>query len=129
MRRKKLNLSATSDWIHTENVGKMRFGKRAIGEFGEDENEPLGERKFYIFYLAVFLICLLFLARLFMLTIVDGEKNRALAEGNRIRLVKYEAPRGKIFDRNGQILADSRQIYTLEKNGKDQTITQIQAKE
>lgn len=129
MRTRKLNLSATSDWIHTENVGKARFAKHADDEFAEDENEPLGERKFYIFYLAAFLISLLFLARLFMLTVVDGEKNRALAEGNRIRLVKSQAPRGKIFDRNGQILAESRQIYTLEKDGGVQQITGDQAKE
>lgn len=107
----------------------MRFRKPINNEFSSEDSEILGERKFYVFYLVVFLISLLFLARLFILTVVDGEKNRALAENNRIRLVKTEAPRGNIFDRGGQPIANSQEIYTLVKDGKDREITGEQAKE
>src|SRR4030042_5551459 len=37
-------------------------------------------------------------SRLFQLTIVEGAKNRSLAENQRIRLQKIEAPRGMILD-------------------------------
>ena len=45
---------------------------------------------------------------LFRLQIVRGGYFRSLSEKNRLRLVNLEAPRGKIEDRNGKILASSR---------------------
>ncbi len=45
---------------------------------------------------------------LFRLQIVRGGYFRSLSEKNRLRLVSLEAPRGKIEDRNGKILASSR---------------------
>ncbi len=45
---------------------------------------------------------------LFRLQIVRGGYFRSLSEKNRLRLVNLEAPRGKIEDRNGKIIASSR---------------------
>lgn len=129
MRKRKLNLSTAYDWIHTENIDRKRFSKPWTDKFSSLDNDLLKSSQFYVFYLAAFLIALLFLARLFMLTVVEGQKNRLLAENNRIRLVEVEAPRGKILDRNGNILADSEEVYFLEKDGKLQPITSDQAKE
>ncbi len=41
------------------------------------------------------------------LQIFNGEKYYQLSENNRIRLRPLEAPRGRIYDRNGRILADN----------------------
>lgn len=51
--------------------------------------------------------------RLFQLQVVQGDRNRQLADSNRIRLVPKRPARGTIFDRNGKILAGSRLSHTV----------------
>lgn len=51
--------------------------------------------------------------RLFHLQIVEGQKNRELADGNRIQIKVIHAPRGVIFDRNGKILASNAPAFRL----------------
>ena len=47
--------------------------------------------------------------RLWYLQVLSGDKYLAEANNNRVREIKVEAPRGKIVDRNGQVLVDNRQ--------------------
>ncbi len=47
-------------------------------------------------------------ARLVQLQLIQGKRNRQLAEENRIRLVPAQPVRGNIFDRYGKILASSK---------------------
>ena len=47
-------------------------------------------------------------ARLSQLQLVEGERNQALAENNRVRLIPRSPVRGTLFDRKGRILASSR---------------------
>jgi penicillin-binding protein 2 len=58
-----------------------------------------------IFLAAIFIIFFILLTRLFHLQVATGEENRKLADGNRILIKVIHAPRGVIYDRNGQILA------------------------
>jgi len=51
--------------------------------------------------------------RLFQLQVVQGDRNRQLADSNRIRLVPERPARGTIFDRNGKILAGSRLSHAV----------------
>ncbi|MBF0455229.1 MAG: penicillin-binding protein 2 [Magnetococcales bacterium] len=51
--------------------------------------------------------------RLFYLQVMKGGEYRNLAENNRISLQPISAPRGRIFDRNGQILVDNRPDFRL----------------
>jgi penicillin-binding protein 2 len=51
--------------------------------------------------------------RLFQLQVVEGDRNRQLADTNRIRLVPKRPARGTIFDRNGKIIAGSRLSHTI----------------
>ena len=51
--------------------------------------------------------------RLGWLQLVQGQENRARADQNRIRLVPRHPMRGRILDRNGQVLVSSRLIYNL----------------
>ncbi len=51
--------------------------------------------------------------RLYLLQIIDGKKYAEVAENQRIRLLPIPAPRGGIFDRNGNLLVDSRPIYSV----------------
>ncbi|MBD2088292.1 penicillin-binding protein 2, partial [Microcoleus sp. FACHB-1515] len=52
-------------------------------------------------------------SRLFYLQIGEGERNRQLADENRIRLIPKQAERGEILDRKGRILAGSRLSYSV----------------
>ncbi len=51
--------------------------------------------------------------RLYMLQIVNGARYAEVAENQRIRLLPILAPRGVIMDRNGNVLVDSRPIYSV----------------
>src|SRR5712671_3249332 len=51
--------------------------------------------------------------RLYLLQIINGAHYAEIAENQRIRLLPIPAPRGVLFDRNGNVLADSRPIYTI----------------
>ncbi len=68
-----------------------------------------------VFLLALVTVLMLggFGLRLFQLQVVNGDRNRELADTNRIRLVPKRPARGTIFDRNGEILAGSRLSQTV----------------
>ena len=52
-------------------------------------------------------------ARLVWLQLVHGPENRARADENRIRLVPRHPMRGRILDRNGQVMVSTRLPYNL----------------
>jgi penicillin-binding protein 2 len=54
------------------------------------------------------------LVRLFYLQVVDHQHYTTLSTSNRVRLEAISPPRGMIFDRNNQILAENRPNYILE---------------
>jgi len=89
---------------------------------------PISFFRLNFFYFGAVVILLVFLGRLFGLTIVAGQENRELAEGNRIKLIELEAERGKIFDRWGQEIARSRTVYTLVKGKEQREIDLAEAK-
>ncbi|MCK5378385.1 MAG: penicillin-binding protein 2 [Acidobacteria bacterium] len=51
--------------------------------------------------------------RLVQLQIIEGEKWARLAENNRLRRIPVPAPRGRIFDRQGVVMADNAPIWKL----------------
>lgn len=51
--------------------------------------------------------------RLVYLQLLQGERNQQLAENNRIRLLPRPPERGRILDRNGQVMASSRLSYSV----------------
>lgn len=52
-------------------------------------------------------------SRLAYLQLIEGTRNRQLAENNRIRLIPRQPERGNIFDRKGKILASSRLSHAV----------------
>ena len=52
-------------------------------------------------------------ARLWYLTVVEGEESVAATEANSTRTIHIQAPRGRIFDQNYQMLVDNRQVRQL----------------
>ena len=55
---------------------------------------------------------LLVLAVLVRMQIFHSDYYRSLSEKNRIRIVQLEAPRGKILDRRGEVMATSRLSFS-----------------
>jgi penicillin-binding protein 2 len=52
-------------------------------------------------------------ARLVQLQVVQGARYARLSDRNRVRKLVLPAPRGRIFDRNGVLLADTRPSFTV----------------
>jgi penicillin-binding protein 2 len=72
-----------------------------------DQAESTRLRLTTLALLVVSLFVLLF-ARLWFLQVMAGERFQAQAQGNAVRTVVLEAPRGKILDRNGETLVRNR---------------------
>jgi penicillin-binding protein 2 len=78
----------------------------------EDSSQNLRARLRFIQALAVLLLGLL-AVRLYVLQVVRGEHYAGLAENQRRRRLPIPAPRGAIFDRDGNKLVDSLPIYNV----------------
>jgi penicillin-binding protein 2 len=61
----------------------------------------------------VLMLCLLGF-RMAVLTIVEGEEYRETADVKKIKDIPVKAPRGKIYDRNGNVLADNVSSFTVQ---------------
>ena len=62
------------------------------------------------------LVAVLFVAlssRLWYLQVLAGERYGDLAEGNRVRQVVVEAPRGRILDREGRVVVRNRAAWAV----------------
>lgn len=69
--------------------------------------------RYTLFVLFVGVMVAVLVVRLWFLQVVQGDRYRAMAEGNRIREVPLEASRGKILDRNGQMLVGNRWALSI----------------
>jgi penicillin-binding protein 2 len=56
-------------------------------------------------------VCLI--GQLWYLQVLEGERLREMSEKNRVRIRPVAAPRGILFDRNGEALVDNRPSFTL----------------
>ncbi len=92
---------AFSDSLIIEEKTATRFGRPKARVWW------LGAGRALIF--ATVLVISLFVLgwRLFTLTVIRGHEFRVLAEGNRTRELIRHAPRGRILDRTGKLLADN----------------------
>jgi penicillin-binding protein 2 len=66
-----------------------------------------------LFAFSVFVLIFVLGSRLFFLQVVEGDRNRQLAENNRVRLVAKAPERGRILDRNDKIIASSRLAHVI----------------
>ena len=76
--------------------------------------------RIYLFYGLLAVGLLFLLARLFELQIIFGAKNRALAEGNRIKREVLPAPRGIIYDSKEREMVRNVPIYRVKKEEKEE---------
>src|SRR4051812_19340364 len=52
-------------------------------------------------------------ARLWFLQVLNADAYEQQAVANTVRVVKVDAPRGRIYDRNGTLLVDNRVVTTV----------------
>jgi penicillin-binding protein 2 len=86
--------------------------------FSEDnydnyEERRQTQRRLDVLGLIALAIFLLFGARLYWMQVVNREGYAEMARQNRLRRLQIKAPRGRILDRNGIALADSRPSYNI----------------
>ena len=83
----------------------------ALKDFYEDKK--FVQSRIVVIRIAAILVFLFLLAGLWNLQILQRSYYKELAEKNQIRSITLVAPRGKILDRNGQIIVDNRPSFTL----------------
>ncbi|MBD5132120.1 MAG: PASTA domain-containing protein [Clostridiales bacterium] len=64
-------------------------------------------------FIALVVVFIALFGRLFYIMIIDGDFLRAKASEQWYRDLPLKAQRGKMLDRNGEVLADSRDVFTL----------------
>jgi penicillin-binding protein 2 len=77
------------------------------------DSQPAFKRRFLWFSLAVIAIFLLLALRLWYLQVVSAERYQHLSERNRTRYVPVSAPRGPIYDRDGELLVGNRPSFAI----------------
>ena len=78
----------------------------------EDSSQNLRGRLWVVQIFVVLLLAVLGV-RLYYLQLVRGKYYAEIAQNQRIRLLPIPAPRGTIYDREGNSLVDSRPIYNV----------------
>ncbi len=78
----------------------------------EDEQHDRRRKSLWL-TAAVSIFFLVLLFRLMWVQIAQGQMHIRLSQENRMRLSILKAPRGRIFDRNGEVLARNRPSYSI----------------
>ncbi|HEY7165132.1 MAG TPA: penicillin-binding protein 2 [Candidatus Binatia bacterium] len=87
----------------------MVFGNAVTKQEGAPE---LRARARLLYFVVIFAFLGL-ISRLLFLQVVEGERYTFLSENNRIRIKRIPGTRGMVFDRQGQLLVDSRPSFDL----------------
>ena len=85
----------------------------ALTEINKQDGAPELRRRARLLYLVLAVAFLGLISRLVFLQLVQGERYTFLSENNRIRIKRVPGTRGMIFDRQGQLLVDSRPSFDL----------------
>lgn len=94
---------------------RARRAARARDAARKQEEQPAGDTRMRLTILAVVIGALLLtlVVRLWYLQVLDHEDFSARASDNQVRLIRSEAPRGRILDHNGNVLVDNRVSYSV----------------
>ncbi len=76
--------------------------------------KDIKDSRIKIISLALIALMLILFVASFKLMIIDGEEYRISSDTKRIKDVYIKAPRGDILDRNGKVLATTRNSFTVE---------------
>ena len=91
----------------------IRGGDGRRGRLGASPDASVDSRLPLVGLLIV-LVFGIFTMRLFQLQILEHERLTGIARGNAVRLMRLEAPRGEILDREGRVLATTRPAFGVQ---------------
>src|SRR4029434_730320 len=91
----------------------LRIKMALLADINRQDGAPELRRRTRLLYLVLILVFGALLTRLFFLQLVDGERYTFLSENNRVRIKRIPGTRGMVFDRQGQLLVDSRPSFDL----------------
>lgn len=94
---------------HARRAARARDAARKL------EEQPAGDTRMRLTILAVVIGALLLtlVVRLWYLQVLDHEDFSARASDNQVRLIRSEAPRGRILDHNGNVLVENRVSFSI----------------
>ncbi len=101
---------------------EIAFEESLSDEWADDlgfAEVPLGERPIFIFGIIVFILGAFMFGRVFYLGVIRGEAYQKRAESNLNKTDRILAPRGIITDRNGNVLADNKAVFSAKLNVKE----------
>ena len=84
-----------------------------LADINKQDGAPELRRRSRFLYILLGIAFLGLLSRLAFLQVMQGERYTFLSENNRIRIKRVPGTRGMIFDRQGQLLVDSRPSFDL----------------
>src|SRR3989338_9877959 len=94
-------------------------------KFKDDSwSQPRSNQRIGTLIILLFFGCFLLIARLFLITVIEGARYRKLASENRIREAKIEASRGIVYDRNGNPLVRNIPAYVYKEGYRVLTVPQ-----
>jgi penicillin-binding protein 2 len=85
----------------------------SLTEISKQDGAPELRARARLLYWVPVVVFLILIGRLFFLQVVEGERYTFLSENNRVRIKRIPGTRGMIFDRQGQLLVDSRPSFDL----------------
>jgi penicillin-binding protein 2 len=91
----------------------MKTRTFSIDGYDDYEERRQLARRLDVLRLIAVAIFLLIGARLYWMQVINHEAYAETAQQNRLRRLPIKAPRGRILDRNGVVLADSRPSYNI----------------
>ena len=74
----------------------------------------LFRRRAMVAMAGVILLTLMLLLNLYVVQVIHHDDYQTRSNDNRIKIVPVAPPRGLIFDRNGELLAENRPVFSLE---------------
>ena len=80
----------------------------------ETAEANLFNNRMKIAIIAVLIMVVALIINLYTIQIIQFRSFEKRSNNNRIKIIPISPPRGLIFDRNGQILADNKPIYEIE---------------
>ncbi|MBU4301262.1 MAG: penicillin-binding protein 2 [Actinobacteria bacterium] len=92
---------------------RLRVRPNETTQYRPDAAQENLQRRLVILGILIIAAFIVLLARLWFMQIVSGDEYRKKAEGNRIREISLEAPRGRLLDRNGTVLVKNRNALTI----------------
>ena len=84
-----------------------------LGNINKQDGAPELRWRARWLYVILAIAFVALIARLLFLQVLSGERYTFLSENNRIRIKRVAGTRGMIFDRQGQLLVDSRPSFDL----------------